>query len=91
MTVAVGLPHPSKQITLNATRIVAEARTLVGSYMGSSRPQADIPLLIGLWRAGRLPVERLSCASLALDQVPEAFDTLAAGEVLRQVIRPQWV
>jgi alcohol dehydrogenase len=87
-TVAVGLPHPSRQITLNATRIVAEGRTLMGSYMGSARPQADIPLLISLWRAGRLPVERLRGASFALDQVPEAFDALAAGEALRQVIRP---
>jgi alcohol dehydrogenase len=60
----------------------------VGSYMGSARPRVDIPLLIGLWRAGRLPVERLRGASFALDQVPEAFDALAAGEALRQVIRP---
>jgi alcohol dehydrogenase len=87
-TVAVGLPHPSRQVTLNATRIVAEGRTLMGSYMGSARPQADIPLLIGLWRAGRLPVERLRGATFPLSLVPEAFDTLAAGEALRQVIIP---
>lgn len=87
-TVAVGLPHPSKQLTLNATRIVAEARTLVGSYMGSARPQLDIPMLIRLWRAGRLPVERLRGEHFGLDNVAEAFDALAQGEALRQVIIP---
>jgi alcohol dehydrogenase len=87
-TVSVGLPHPSLELTLPAASLVAEARTLVGSYLGSTAPQRDIPLLIGLWRAGRLPVERLLEGRLPLDAINEAMDALAAGEVVRQLIAP---
>jgi alcohol dehydrogenase len=87
-TVAVGLPHPAAELRVPALPIVAEAKTLVGSYMGSAVPRRDIPRLIGLWRAGRLPVERLHTGSLPLDEINEAMDALAGGEVIRQVIQP---
>jgi alcohol dehydrogenase len=85
-TVSVGLPHPSLELTLPAASLVAEARTLIGSYLGSTSPQRDIPLLLELWRAGRLPVERLQTGRLPLDAINEALDALAAGEVVRQLI-----
>jgi alcohol dehydrogenase len=88
-TVAVGLPHPSSELRLPALSLVAEAKTLVGSYLGSAAPQRDVPRMVALWRAGRLPVERLHSATLPLDQVNEAMDRLAEGSVVRQVITPR--
>ena len=87
-TVAVGLPHPDATITIPALSIVATNRRIVGSYMGSAQPQRDIPAMIGLWRAGRLPVERLKSAELPLSAINEAFEALADGSALRQVLRP---
>ena len=87
-TVAIGLPHPSRDLTLNALSIVAESRTLKGSYLGSAVPQRDIPLLISLWRAGRLPVERLRGETVELDELNRALDALAAGETVRQIVVP---
>lgn len=87
-TVAMGLPAPALELTLPAVSLVAEARTLAGSYMGSSVPQRDVPLFVELWRAGRLPVERLHSATLPLEKVNEAMDALAAGDVVRQLLRP---
>ncbi|HET9242490.1 MAG TPA: zinc-binding dehydrogenase [Gaiella sp.] len=87
-TVSMGLPDPTLQLRLPALSLVAEARTLVGSYMGSSVPQRDVPRFVELWRSGRLPVERLHSATVALDEVNEAMDALAAGEVVRQIVRP---
>jgi alcohol dehydrogenase len=87
-TVAVGLPHPSKQFAVPAARIVAEARTVVGSYMGSARPQRDLPMLIELWRHGRLPVEKVRGEVFELEGVAAAFDALAEGEALRQIVIP---
>jgi alcohol dehydrogenase len=87
-TVAVGLPHPDRNLVLPAARVVAEARTILGSYMGAAVPQRDIPRLLGLWRAGRLPVERLKGAVLGLDDVAGAFDLLVTGETLRQIVVP---
>lgn len=87
-TVAIGLPHPSRELTLNALSLVAESRTLKGSYLGTAVPQRDIPLLVSLWQAGRLPVERLRGATVRLDDLNGALDALADGEVVRQIVVP---
>jgi alcohol dehydrogenase len=86
-TVAIGLPHPSRQLTIPAVSLIAEERQLLGSYMGSCVPQRDIPRFINLYRAGLLPVEWLKSREIQLHQVNEAFDALDRGEVARQVIR----
>ena len=87
-TVGIGLPHPSRELTLNALSLVAESRTLKGSYLGSAVPQRDIPLLVSLWRAGRLPVEKLRAGTIGLDDLNGALDALADGEVVRQIVVP---
>ncbi len=88
-TVAMGLPHPSRTLTLPALAFAGEGRTLAGSYMGSSAPQRDVPRYIALWRAGRMPVDRLQSDVMPLDRINEAFEALAAGAAVRQVLLPQ--
>ena len=85
-TVTVGLPDPSQNLTIQAVSLVAEERTLKGSYLGSSVPTRDIPLFIGRYLAGRLPVDRLLTHRLDIDQLNEGFDRLASGEAVRQVL-----
>jgi alcohol dehydrogenase len=85
-TVAVGLPHPSQMLEIPAVGLVAEERTLRGSYLGSSVPSVDIPRYIDLYRSGMLPVDRLLSHTIALDEVNEGFDRLASGEAVRQAI-----
>lgn len=86
-TVTVGLPSPSARAEVSPLTITAEARTIVGSYLGSAVPSRDIPAYAQLWRDGRLPVEQLVSAHIALDDVNAAMDALAEGTALRQVIR----
>lgn len=85
-TITVGLPAPDKQFAVPAVSLVAEERTLKGSYMGSAVPQRDIPRYVALYRAGRLPVDRLLTHTLALDEINAGFDRLARGEAIRQVV-----
>ena len=66
--------------------LVAEARTVAGSYIGSCLPSRDIPAFAELYRQGRLPVDRLVTRTLALDEINEAMDALADARVLRQVV-----
>jgi alcohol dehydrogenase len=87
-TVAIGLPHPSQELRVPAAQLVGEARTLVGSYLGGAVPERDLPRLVDLWRAGRLPVERLHSSSAPLDDVNAAMDALAEGHTVRQVLLP---
>jgi S-(hydroxymethyl)glutathione dehydrogenase/alcohol dehydrogenase len=49
-------------------------------------PARDFPLLLNLWRAGRLPLERLITRRVRLDEVNEAFDDLTNGVGIRTVI-----
>ena len=86
-TVTVGLPSPSAVSNLSPLTVTAEARTIVGSYLGSAVPSRDIPRYAELWRQGRLPVEALISSYVTLDDINEAMDTLADGQAIRQVIR----
>jgi len=86
--VAMGLPHPSKTATLPALAFAGEGKSLLGCYMGNAAPARDIPRYLALWRAGRLPVERLQSGALPLARINEAFEQLAAGAAVRQVILP---
>jgi len=85
-TVSAGLPHPQQQFAIQHVSLVAEERTLKGSYLGSCVPARDIPRYIEWYRAGRLPVDRLLSERLRLDDINAAFDRLAAGESIRQVV-----
>jgi Zn-dependent alcohol dehydrogenase len=85
-TVTVGLPHPSKMLSIPAVSLVAEERTLRGSYLGSGVPVEDVPRMIGLYQDGRLPVDKLLSNTLSLDEINEGFDRLASGEAIRQAI-----
>ncbi|TCM45805.1 zinc-dependent alcohol dehydrogenase family protein [Kribbella sp. VKM Ac-2568] len=85
-TVTVGLPHPSQMLSIPAVSLVAEERTLKGSYLGSAIPSRDIPRYISLYKAGRLQVDRLLTSTVSLDNLNEAFDMLAAGTSIRQVL-----
>ena len=85
-TVTVGLPHPQQTFSIPAVSLVAEERTVKGCYLGSAVPSRDIPRYIALYRAGRLPVDRLLTSTVSLDNLNEAFDALAAGTSIRQVL-----
>lgn len=85
-TVTVGLPNAEAQISLPALSLVAEERTLRGSYLGSCVPRRDIPRFADMYRAGTLPVEALLSDRIGLQDINAAFDRLAEGSALRQVV-----
>ncbi|MFS2117135.1 zinc-binding dehydrogenase, partial [Herbaspirillum frisingense] len=86
MTVTAGLPAPNQNWALQQVSLVAEERTVKGSYIGSCVPVRDIPRYIGLYQAGRLPVDKLMGERLALADINRGFDRLHSGEGLRDLI-----
>jgi alcohol dehydrogenase len=86
-TVTAGLPHPQALFSVPHVNIVAEERTIKGSYLGSCNPARDIPRYIEWFQAGLLPVNQLLSGSLPLFDINRGFDVLAAGEALRQTVR----
>jgi Zn-dependent alcohol dehydrogenase len=61
-------------------------RRIVGSFMGSTRLNVDVPTLIDLYQAGRLKLDELITARYALSQINEAIAATEAGLGYRHVI-----
>jgi len=85
-TVTAGLPNPSQMWSLSPVSLVAEERTVKGSYVGGAVPLRDIPRFVDLWKRGKLPVDRLMSDRIGLDGLNAAFERLAAGDVVRQIL-----
>jgi alcohol dehydrogenase len=85
-TAAAGLPHPAHRFPLPQVALVGEERTVKGSYISSCVPIRDVPRYVELYRQGRLPVDRLLSERVRLDELNEAFDRLASGRTIRQVL-----
>ncbi|MDP9888724.1 alcohol dehydrogenase catalytic domain-containing protein [Arthrobacter sp. FW306-05-C] len=85
-TITAGLPSPDARAQIPPMTITAEARTIIGSYLGSAVPARDIPKYAQLWREGRLPVEELITTRIGLSDINQAMDQLADGKAVRQVI-----
>ena len=85
-TVTAGLPHPDRKLSIQAVSLVAEERTLKGSYIGSCVPRRDLPHYVSLFQTGRLPVDRLLTHRLGLGDINRGFDRLHDGTAIRQVV-----
>lgn len=86
-TVTAGLPNPQHLFSIPQVSIVAEERTIKGSYLGSCDPARDIPRYIEWYRAGKLPVDRLLSERIRLEDINAAFDRLADGKTVRQIVQ----
>lgn len=87
-TISAGLPNIRAEVSYLHASLVSEERSIRGSYMGSCVPERDLPRLLGLYRRGKLPVDKLKTSHITFDQINEGFDLLSDGAVLRQMLRP---
>jgi alcohol dehydrogenase len=85
-TVTAGLPPPNATWGLSPLNLVAEERTVKGSYIGTCVPSRDLPRYIDLYRQGRLAIDRLKTGTLSLDEINLGFDKLHEGKAVRQVV-----
>jgi alcohol dehydrogenase len=86
-TVSAGLSNPRHMFSIPHVSLVAEERTIKGSYLGSCDPARDIPRFISWYRNGKLPVDRLLSERIRLDDINNAFDRLADGRTVRQIVQ----
>jgi Zn-dependent alcohol dehydrogenase len=61
-------------------------RRVLGSIYGSSKPELDFPLVLALYRSGRLPLDRLVSHRLPLAGVEQAFELMRSGAALRVIL-----
>jgi alcohol dehydrogenase len=84
--VLIGIPAADAVLPLPALSIPRLERRVLGSLYGSSRPERDFPLILELYRSGRLPLDRLISHRLPLDEVEQGFELLRSGAALRVVL-----
>lgn len=85
-TVTAGLPAPDAVLPVNIVSLVAEERTVKGSYIGTCVPVRDVPRYVELYKAGRLPVDRLMSGQIRLEDINAGFDRLHEGSVVRLIV-----
>lgn len=84
--VVAGMHAAKLDVSIPAGNLIFQNKRLLGSFFGSMRPLVDLPKLIELYRAGRLPVNDLITQRYSLDQVAQAFGDMEAGTIARGVI-----
>ncbi|RMI26818.1 S-(hydroxymethyl)mycothiol dehydrogenase [Streptomyces triticirhizae] len=84
--VLVGVPTPEMRIDLPLLDVFGRGGALKSSWYGDCLPSRDFPMLIDLYRQGRLDLDAFVSETIALDQVEEAFDRMHSGDVLRSVV-----
>jgi S-(hydroxymethyl)mycothiol dehydrogenase len=84
--VLVGVPNPEMRIELPFIEVFGRGGALKSSWYGDCLPSRDFPMLIDLYRQGRLDLDRFVSETIGIDGVEEAFHKMERGEVLRSVV-----
>ena len=82
----VGMPPEALRSELAVRAFAFNGVRLLGSFMGSTRLQIDVPRLIDHYLRGKLLLDELITARYPLDQINEAIGSMERGEALRNVI-----
>jgi len=84
--VLVGLSAMGSTTPLSGAKIVRQEKAILGSYYGTVNTARDFPLILDLYKAGKLPLDVLVSQTYRLTQINEAFTAMLTGEVARGVV-----
>jgi Zn-dependent alcohol dehydrogenase len=84
--VVVGMPPSGVAGTYDPGWLAGLNQRILGSKMGTSVIDRDIPALLGKYHAGELELDGLISRTFTLDEINEAFDEVRSGAALRNVI-----
>jgi S-(hydroxymethyl)glutathione dehydrogenase/alcohol dehydrogenase len=84
--VVIGVGSPKETVALNVFGLPYFERRIVGSWYGSANVHVDVPMLLGLYRAGKLKLDELVTRTYGLAEVDRAFADLAAGNNSRGLV-----
>ncbi|BDZ43352.1 oxidoreductase [Paraoerskovia sediminicola] len=85
--VLVGVPTPDMKVPdLPLIDVFGRGGALMSSWYGDCLPSRDFPMLVDLYRQGRLDLDAFVTEEIGLDDVEAAFDRMRTGDVLRSVV-----
>lgn len=71
---------------LNAATMAIMQKRIQGALYGMKSPREAMPMLLNMYRAGKLKLDELVTATYSLDQINEGFDDMRNGRNIRGVI-----
>jgi S-(hydroxymethyl)mycothiol dehydrogenase len=84
--VLVGVPTPDMTIEMPLLDFFGRGGSLKSSWYGDCLPSRDFPMLVDLYRQGRLDLDAFVSETIGIGDVEAAFDKMHRGEVLRSVV-----
>jgi S-(hydroxymethyl)mycothiol dehydrogenase len=84
--VYIGLPRPGSAAELPLQRVFDRRMRILVSHGGDHVPADDFPMLAALALAGKLDLAGMVTKTIALEDVPRAFEEMKAGDVIRSVV-----
>lgn len=85
--VQVGVPTPDMPLpSIPMIEFFGRGGALKPSWYGDCVPSRDFPMLIELYRQGRLDLDAFVSETIALEDVEAAFERMRRGDVLRSVV-----
>ncbi|WP_374527006.1 NAD(P)-dependent alcohol dehydrogenase [Novosphingobium sp.] len=82
----IGAMPPGSKLDLDTTYLMSGGRAVMGIVEGSADPQQLIPRLIGLWREGRFPFDRL-ISYYSFAAINDAIADAEKGTAVKPVLR----
>ena len=85
--VLVGVPTPDMRIPdIPLIDVFGRGGALKSSWYGDCLPSRDFPMLVDLYRQGRLDLDAFVTEEIGLGDVEAAFEAMHDGDVLRSVV-----
>lgn len=85
--VLVGVPTPDMKVPdLPLLDVFGRGGALKSSWYGDCLPSRDIPVLVDLYRQGRLDLDAFVSEEIGIEDVEAAFAKMHHGDVLRSVV-----
>ena len=85
--VLVGVPTPDMKVPdLPLIDVFGRGGALKSSWYGDCLPSRDFPMLVDLYRQGRLDLDAFVTEEIGIGDIEAAFERMHGGDVLRSVV-----
>ncbi len=85
-SVILGMPPDDDRMFSVDSHVLTTGRRVLGSKLGDTCIEKDIPKLIGLYQSGQLKLDELVSNAYPLSDINQAIESVERGEALRNVI-----
>ena len=84
--VLVGVPNPEMMLELPLADVFGRGGSLKSSWYGDCLPSRDFPMLVDLYKQGKLDLDAFVTERIGINDIEAAFAKMGEGSVLRSVV-----